>query len=115
NNANIEASNDCHIENIDSIYEFDSKNIKQASIHFQSNENKYLKADVLGFAIQTENQVFEITEEEFKQNKDLHEWLEREEVSLSAYDVKKTIVLSHRLGVKIKGVTFDTMLASYIL
>ena len=113
--ASTEASDDRVIEYIDSMDDFDFKNTKEASIHFETNENNYLKADVLGFAIQTENQVFVITEEEFKQNKDLHEWLEREEVSLSAYDVKKTIVLSHRLGVKIKGVTFDTMLASYIL
>ncbi|WP_239723904.1 DNA polymerase I [Mammaliicoccus sp. A-M4] len=113
--ASTEASDDRVIEYIDSMDDFDFKNKKEASIHFETNENNYLKADVLGFAIQTENQVFVITEEEFKQNKDLHEWLEREEVSLSAYDVKKTIVLSHRLGVKIKGVTFDTMLASYIL
>lgn len=113
--ASTEASDDRVIEYIDSMDDFDFKNTKEASIHFETNENNYLKADVLGFAIQTENQVFVITEEEFKQNKDLHEWLEREEVSLSAYDVKKTIVLSHRLGVKIKCVTFDTMLASYIL
>jgi DNA polymerase-1 len=113
--ASTEASDNRVIEYIDSMDDFDFKNTKEASIHFETNENNYLKADVLGFAIQTENQVFVITEEEFKQNKDLHEWLEREEVSLSAYDVKKTIVLSHRLGVKIKGVTFDTMLASYIL
>ncbi len=113
--ASTEASDDRVIEYIDSMDDFDFKNTKEASIHFETNENNYLKADVLGFAIQTENQVFVITEEEFKQHKDLHEWLEREEVSLSAYDVKKTIVLSHRLGVKIKGVTFDTMLASYIL
>ena len=113
--ASTEASDDRVIEYIDSMDDFDFKNTKEASIHFETNENNYLKADVLGFAIQTENQVFVITEEEFKQNKELHEWLEREEVSLSAYDVKKTIVLSHRLGVKIKGVTFDTMLASYIL
>ncbi|MBU6114128.1 DNA polymerase I [Mammaliicoccus lentus] len=113
--ASTEASDDRVIEYIDSMDDFDFKNTKEASIHFETNENNYLKADVLGFAIQTENQVFVITEEEFKQNKDLHEWLELEEVSLSAYDVKKTIVLSHRLGVKIKGVTFDTMLASYIL
>lgn len=113
--ASTEASDDRVIEYIDSMDDFDFINTKEASIHFETNENNYLKADVLGFAIQTENQVFVVTEEEFKQNKDLHEWLEREEVSLSAYDVKKTIVLSHRLGVKIKGVTFDTMLASYIL
>lgn len=87
--ASTEASDDRVIEYIDSMDDFDFKNTKEASIHFETNENNYLKADVLGFAIQTENQVFVITEEEFKQNKDLHEWLEREEVSLSAYDVKK--------------------------
>lgn len=113
--ASTEASDDRVIEYIDSMDDFDFKNTKEASIHFETNENNYLKADVLGFAIQTDDQVHVITEEKFKQNKDLHEWLEREDISLSAYDVKKTIVLSHRLGVKIKGVTFDTMLASYIL
>lgn len=113
--ASTEASDDRVIEYTDNMDDFDFKNTKEASIHFETNENNYLKADILGFAIQTENQVHVITEEEFRQNKDLHEWLEREDVSLSAYDVKKTIVLSNRLGVKIKGVTFDTMLASYIL
>lgn len=113
--ASTEASDDRVIEYKDNLDEFDFENIKEASIHFETNENNYLKADVLAFAIHAGGQAYVISVDEFKKNKSLHKWLESNDVLFSAYDVKKTIILCDRLGVQIKGVSFDTMLASYIL
>lgn len=113
--ASNEGTDDRVIEYQDNLDGFDFENTKEASIHFETNEINYLKADVLGFAIHSQDKVYVITLDEFKENKALHAWLENEQVKFSAYDVKKTIILCNRMGIQIKGVAFDTMLASYIL
>lgn len=113
--ASSEASEDRNIEYVAGLEDFDFDNIKEAAIHFETNEINYLKTPVLGFAICAKEKVFVISKDEFEANTQLHDWLENESTRLSAYDVKKTIILADRLGVKINGLNFDTMLASYIL
>lgn len=113
--ASTEASDDRIIEYQDHLNDFDFANIKEAAIHFETNENNYLKADILGFAIHANDKAYVISLEELKQNTELHAWLENENVKFSAYDSKKTIILCERLGIKVKNIQFDTMLASYIL
>lgn len=113
--ASTEASDDRIIEYQDHLNDFDFANIKEAAIHFETNENNYLKADILGFAIHDNDKAYVISLEELKQNTELHAWLENENVKFSAYDSKKTIILCERLGIKVKNIQFDTMLASYIL
>lgn len=113
--ASTEASDDRIIEYQDHLKDFDFANIKEAAIHFETNENNYLKADILGFAIHANDKTYVISLEELEQNKDLHAWLENGNVKFSAYDSKKTIILCERLGIKVENIQFDTMLASYIL
>ncbi len=113
--ASTEAYDDRVIEYQEHLNDFDFKNITEAAIHFETNENNYLKADVLGFAIHANDQAYVVSAEELKENKALHAWLENENVHFSVYDAKKTIILCERLGIKVNGIQFDTMLASYIL
>lgn len=113
--ASTEASDDRVIEYRNDLQDFDFENTKSASIHFETNENNYLKADILGFAIQTKDQTYVVTENELKNNDQLRDWLEDDHVEFSTYDAKKTIILCKRLGIKLNQVHFDTMLASYIL
>ncbi|QJF25358.1 DNA polymerase I [Mammaliicoccus vitulinus] len=113
--ASTEAYDDRVIEYQEHLNDFDFENITEAAIHFETNENNYLKADVLGFAIHANDQAYVVSAEELKENKALHAWLENENVHFSVYDAKKTIILCERLGIKVNGIQFDTMLASYIL
>ncbi|HAL08532.1 MAG TPA: DNA polymerase I [Staphylococcus sp.] len=113
--ASTEAYDDRVIECQEHLNDFDFENITEAAIHFETNENNYLKADVLGFAIHANDQAYVVSAEELKENKALHAWLENENVHFSVYDAKKTIILCERLGIKVNGIQFDTMLASYIL
>nr|WP_243894092.1 DNA polymerase I [Mammaliicoccus vitulinus] len=113
--ASTEAYDDRVIEYQEHLSDFDFENITEAAIHFETNENNYLKADVLGFAIHANDQAYVVSVEELKENKALHAWLENENVHFSVYDAKKTIILCERLGIKVNGIQFDTMLASYIL
>ncbi|MER2034512.1 DNA polymerase I, partial [Mammaliicoccus vitulinus] len=113
--ASTEAYDDRVIEYQEHLNDFDFENITEAAIHFETNENNYLKADVLGFAIHANDQAYVVSVEELKENKALHAWLENENVHFSVYDAKKTIILCERLGIKVNGIQFDTMLASYIL
>ncbi|MGK9043493.1 DNA polymerase I [Mammaliicoccus vitulinus] len=113
--ASTEAHDDRVIEYQEHLNDFDFENITEAAIHFETNENNYLKADVLGFAIHANDQAYVVSAEELKENKALHAWLETENVHFSVYDAKKTIILCERLGIKVNGIQFDTMLASYIL
>lgn len=113
--ASTEAYDDRVIEYQEHLNDFDFENITEAAIHFETNENNYLKADVLGFAFHANDQAYVVSAEELKENKALHAWLENENVHFSVYDAKKTIILCERLGIKVNGIQFDTMLASYIL
>ncbi|WP_323704610.1 DNA polymerase I [Mammaliicoccus sp. Dog046] len=113
--ASTEASDDRVIEYKNDLQDFDFEKTTSASIHFETNENNYLKADILGFAIQTTDKTFVVTEDELKNNTQLRDWLESANVEFSTYDAKKTIILCKRLGIKLNQVHFDTMLASYIL
>nr|WP_275590084.1 DNA polymerase I [Mammaliicoccus sp. F-M27] len=113
--TSTEAYDDRVIEYQEHLNDFDFENITEAAIHFETNENNYLKADVLGFAIHANDQAYVVSAEELKENKALHAWLENENVHFSVYDAKKTIILCERLGIKVNGIQFDTMLASYIL
>ncbi|GEQ33040.1 DNA polymerase I [Marinilactibacillus psychrotolerans] len=49
------------------------------------------------------------------ESESLKEWIESEEVSKTLYDVKRTYVALNRKGAKLNGVTFDILLASYLL
>lgn len=89
--------------------------LSEASIHFEVDEGDYLTADILKFGIQADGHFVVINAEQINDYPELVEWLENDQTRKRVYDAKKTYAEAHRLNIDIKNVSFDIMLASYIL
>lgn len=93
--------------------DFDS--LKEAAIHLELDGGNYLKDNILKFSLFTGNKHVVINAEDIKKHNELVKWLENPNTKKVVYDAKKTYVASHRLNINIQNITFDIMLASYII
>ncbi|MCS5349326.1 DNA polymerase I [Staphylococcus aureus] len=93
--------------------DFDS--LTEAAIHIELEGSNYLKDNILKFSLFTGDKHVVINAEDIKKYKELVNWLENSNTKKVVYDAKKTYVASHRLNINIQNITFDIMLASYII
>lgn len=93
----------------------DLNDLNEAVIHFELEGTNYLKDTILKFGFYTNHQHVVINAEDVKDYKHLVQWLEDKNTTKIVYDVKKTYVSAHRLGINIENIEFDVMLASYII
>ncbi|EYG93013.1 TPA: DNA polymerase I [Staphylococcus argenteus] len=93
--------------------DFDS--LKEAAIHLELDGGNYLKDNILKFSLFTGDKHVVINAEDIKKHNELVKWLENPNTKKVVYDAKKTYVASHRLNINIQNITFDIMLASYII
>ncbi|AYC29825.1 DNA polymerase I [Paenisporosarcina cavernae] len=87
---------------------------KEMAIHIEMYDEHYHSAEILGFGLTGERQSYFITPDILSSSPDLKEWLESSDTKKLAVDSKATIAALHRLGIDVKGITFDFILASYI-
>ncbi|MBE5660830.1 DNA polymerase I [Staphylococcus sp. SS21] len=100
---------DTTFDNVD----FDA--LTEAAIHIELDGSNYLKDNILKFSLFTGDKHVVINAEDIKKYKELVNWLENSNTKKVVYDAKKTYVASHRLNINIQNITFDIMLASYII
>ncbi|WP_105992579.1 DNA polymerase I [Staphylococcus simulans] len=93
----------------------DFEQLDAAAIHFEVDEGDYLTADILKFGLHTDDHYVVIDGSEVTQHSALVQWLENKDTKKHVYDAKKTYAQAHRLNIDIQNITFDIMLASYIL
>lgn len=93
----------------------DFGSLKEAAIHLELDGGNYLKDNILKFSLFTGDKHVVINAEDIKKHEELVKWLENPKTKKVVYDAKKTYVASHRLNIKIQNITFDIMLASYII
>nr|WP_275114452.1 DNA polymerase I [Staphylococcus argenteus] len=93
--------------------DFDS--LKEAAIHLELDGGNYLKDNILKFSLFTGDKHVVINAEDIKKHNELVKWLENPNTKKVVYDAKKTYVAYHRLNINIQNITFDIMLASYII
>lgn len=93
----------------------DFNQLEAAAIHFEVDEGDYLTADILKFGLHTDDHYVVIDGSEVTQHSALVQWLENKDTKKYVYDAKKTYAEAHRLNIDIQNITFDIMLASYIL
>ena len=93
----------------------DFDQLKQAALHFEVDEGDYLTADILKFGFKADEHFVVINADEIQNYPELIKWLEDEQTEKYVYDAKKTYAEAHRMNIDIKNITFDIMLASYIL
>ena len=74
-----------------------------------------MKDDVLSVGFLYEDTYVVVPAEEIGAHDGFKAWLENADTEKVVYDAKKTYVAAHRIDVQLRGITFDIMLASYII
>ena len=100
---NDETINICDISN------FNGK--KDFAFYLETRGFIYSKSDILGIGIYDGTNGYFIDKDSIVKYKDLF----LNEYCKFTYDLKKAIVVLNKLGIKFKNVTFDTMIATYLL
>lgn len=95
--------------------QIDFNQLDEAAIHFEVDEGDYLTADILKFGLNTKDHFVVIDANNVKDYPELIKWLENPQTNKLVYDAKKTYAEAHRLGIDLQNITFDVMLAGYIL
>ena len=85
-----------------------SKLESEFAFYLEVDNENYHKANIIGMGIYDGKRSFYLTEKEIIENKEIFN------KKVFSYDVKKSIVVLNRLGIKINYI-FDTMIAAYIL
>lgn len=93
----------------------DFTSLKEAVIHFELDGGNYLRNNILKFSLFTDEKHIVINADDINNYAELVSWLENPNTKKVVYDAKKTYVASHRLGIDIQNISFDIMLASYII
>ncbi|HIA6903158.1 TPA: DNA polymerase I [Staphylococcus aureus] len=93
----------------------DFTSLKEAAIHFELDGGNYLRNNILKFSLFTGEKHIVINAYDINNYVELVSWLENPNSKKVVYDAKKTYVASHRLGIDIQNISFDIMLASYII
>ncbi|MBM0868088.1 DNA polymerase I [Staphylococcus auricularis] len=97
------------------IEDVDFSTLSEAAIHFENEDSNYLKADILKFGIYDGTHYVVIDAKQVPSHSALVNWLVDETTEKVVYDAKKTYALAARLDIEINGITFDAMLASYLI
>lgn len=85
------------------------------SLYVEMLDDNYHVSDIVGIAFGTEDKYYVTSDLTILENKLLKEWLENPELSKKVFDTKRTEVALNRFGIGLKGVKFDTLLASYLI
>ncbi|MDM6589839.1 DNA polymerase I [Staphylococcus aureus] len=93
----------------------DFTSLKEAAIHFELDGGNYLRNNILKFSLFIGEKHIVINADDINNYAELVSWLENPNTKKVVYDAKKTYVASHRLGIDIQNISFDIMLASYII
>lgn len=113
--ASVEDAIEKTIEIETSFDNVDFTSLKEAAIHFELDGGNYLRNNILKFSLFTGEKYIVINADDINNYAELVSWLENPNTKKVVYDAKKTYVASHRLGIDIQNISFDIMLASYII
>jgi DNA polymerase-1 len=78
-------------------------------------EDNYHYADIIGFSIVNENGHYFLPTDNAVKSDAFKNWAEDEEKKKTVYDAKRSEVALRRHNIHLKGVDFDTLIASYIV
>ncbi|HFV7369075.1 TPA: DNA polymerase I [Staphylococcus aureus] len=113
--ASIEDAIEKTFEIETSFDNIDFTSLKEAAIHFELDGGNYLRNNILKFSLFIGEKHIVINADDINNYVELVSWLENPNSKKVVYDAKKTYVASHRLGIDIQNISFDIMLASYII
>ncbi|HHQ1158316.1 TPA: DNA polymerase I, partial [Listeria innocua] len=86
----------------------------KTALYVELENDNYHTANFIGLTVHSSQGTYFFTKETAEKSVVFRNWVESDEIKV-VYDAKKTMVAMNRIGFAIKGVTFDIMLASYLL
>lgn len=89
--------------------------VNHSAIYFETLSNNYHKEDSIAIAIRNTNGIFIVPSEILKESEDAKLFFKDKTQEKIVFDYKKSYVLSKKLGLNLNGVTFDMLLASYVI
>ncbi|CRK84380.1 DNA polymerase I [Neobacillus massiliamazoniensis] len=78
-------------------------------------DENYHYADIIGFSIVNEKGHYFLPTDMALQSETFKNWAEDEDKKKTVFDAKRSEVALRRYGIHLKGVDFDTLIASYII
>ena len=84
---------------------------KEFAFYLETRGSVYSKSEILGMGLYNGEKALFLSKDEIIANKDIFE----SNYKKYTYDLKKNIVVLNNYGVKFANVTFDTMIATYLL
>ncbi|UXR72538.1 DNA polymerase I [Staphylococcus sp. IVB6240] len=96
-----------------SMINFDA--LEEATVHVEVSGANYLKDDILKFGIYDGAHYVVVSADKLNEHPSIVDWLSNPHTSKVTYDAKKLFIVMNRLGIKLKNVSFDAMLASYLI
>lgn len=85
------------------------------ALYTEMLDENYHHSEIISIAWGNEENLYVTDPKTAFQSDAFKEWIEDESVHKVVYDAKQTYVALNRNNIKIKGITFDIMLASYLL
>ncbi|EBF5158607.1 TPA: DNA polymerase I [Listeria monocytogenes] len=86
----------------------------KTALYVELENDNYHTANFIGLTVHSSQGTYFFTKETAENSEAFREWVESEQTKV-VYDAKKTMVAMNRIGLAISGITFDIMLASYLL
>ena len=101
----------------------DDQNVKEIKANADDQIEFYLAmlganyhlAPFVGFALKINDQIYVSRDVELLQETNLLNLLEDEQIKKNVFDLKRTMVGLHRLGIHVHGQDYDMLLASYLI
>ncbi|NLI94720.1 MAG: hypothetical protein GX350_02780, partial [Erysipelotrichaceae bacterium] len=88
---------------------------QMSGVYIYSSNEDYHKADLLGIALASKDKAYYLNVSDVLNDKKLIDWLENERARKVLFDSKAGEVLLYRYGINLAGVSFDLLLASYLI
>ncbi|MDR0920929.1 MAG: DNA polymerase I [Lactobacillales bacterium] len=85
------------------------------AIYVEQLGENYHTEDIVGVAWGTKEKIYVTNSSALFENENFKNWLENQAMKKKVYDAKATYVALNRFTGKMQGVTFDVLLASYLL
>ncbi len=93
----------------------DLKTPTKLGLAIDYSQGNYHKADIFGLAIALDDSVYYLTIENLKKDMRLKSWLEDQNIAKYCYDYKAIKVMLSSIGITLEGLTFDVLLAAYLI
>ncbi len=111
----IEVKKEIDITNIKQDFVFSKDDFASGFISCEVFKANYYNGEFLGIGLVVNNKNFFFSEKELQENSLIKEYLESKEYKKYTFDVKMLYFVLNRIGIKLDGVVFDLLLATYII